>query len=109
MAHVCQSDMEERKKILDREEDLQQLAALYGALGDVTRLKILLLLSQGGACVCDIAVALSMSHSSISHQLKKLRMLHLVKTQRRGKEIFYELNDDHIHSLLQTGIEHINE
>lgn len=86
---------------------LQELALVYKLLGDETRYKICFVLNQHEMCVCDLANVLSMSKSSISHQLRMLRENHLVKSRQAGKEVYYVLDDGHIQQILQLGIEHI--
>ena len=83
------------------------LAALFGALGDPTRLRLLAALAEGPLCVCDLAAALGMTQSAISHQLRLLRALHLVRARREGKLVWYTLDDDHVRDLLAIGKEHV--
>ena len=75
---------------------------------NTTRVKILFALDQNEMCVCDIANVLSMSKSSISHQLSTLRRCGFVKCKKTGKEVFYSLDDDHVKEVFEVGIEHIN-
>ena len=85
------------------------LAELYKVFGDTTRIKILSVLRLQEMCVCDIADSLSMTQSAISHQLRVLKQMDLVKNRREGKTIFYSLADDHIVGILDLGLEHIRE
>lgn len=85
------------------------LAETFRALGDVTRVKILDALSHGELCVCDLATLVGMSQSAISHQLRVLRTLRLVRARREGRMAFYALDDDHIISLFREGLRHIEE
>ena len=78
------------------EEELQDLAEFFKVFGDATRLKILSVLLCSEMCVYDIATLLGMSQSAISHQLRVLKQMDLVKNRRDGKTIFYALADDHI-------------
>ena len=89
------------------EEEVYFLADLFKVFGDPTRIKVLYLLLKGAMCVNDIAASLSMSQSSISHQLKVLKQHRLVKFRRDGKTIFYSLDDDHVVNILSQGLEHI--
>ena len=89
------------------EEEVYFLADLFKVFGDPTRIKVLYLLLKGELCVNDIAASLSMSQSSISHQLKVLKQHRLVKLRRDGKTIFYSLDDDHVVNILSQGLEHI--
>ncbi len=91
------------------DEILYDLAELYKVFGDTTRIKILYVLFESEMCVCDIASILNMSQSAISHQLKVLKTNRLVKFRREGKVVFYSLCDGHIKSILNQGLEHIEE
>ena len=88
---------------------LAELADLFKVFGDTTRMKILYLLFESELCVCAISELLCMEQSAISHQLGKLRAANLVKCRRAGKTVFYSLADEHVHSILATGSEHIME
>lgn len=79
---------------------------IFKALGDPTRLRVLHLLSRGELCVCDLAAALAMNPSAISHQLRLLRTERLIRARRDGQRIFYALDDDHIERLLAEGFKH---
>ena len=100
-------------KIIDEkmppEEELQDLAEFFKVFGDATRLKILYVLLSSEMCVYDIAAVLGMSQSAISHQLRVLKQMDLVKNRREGKTIFYSLADDHIVTILSQGLDHIEE
>lgn len=86
---------------------LQEYSTVYKLLGDETRYKICFALDQHEMCVCDLANVLSMSKSSVSHQLKILREKHIIKSRPAGKEVYYVLDDDHIRQILQLGIKHV--
>lgn len=90
-------------------EELQDLGEFFKVFADVTRLKILYVLLCSEMCVFDIAALLHMSQSAISHQLRVLKQMDLVKNRREGKTIFYSLADDHIVSILSQGLDHIEE
>lgn len=92
-----------------RPEEHEKLANLFKAMGDTTRLKILLALSHDEMCVCDLAAFLTVSESAVSHQLRLLRQLYLVSNRREGPVLYYRLNDDHISQLIDLGLEHIRE
>ena len=94
---------------MPREEDLYDLADFFKVFADTTRIKILYVLLKQEMCVCDIAEALGMTQSAISHQLRLLKQMDLVKNRRDGKTIYYSLADNHIVSILSQGMEHINE
>ncbi len=91
------------------EEEMCRLAELYRIFGDSTRIKILYALFEQELCVCDIAFALEMTLSAISHQLRILKQARLVKYRRSGKAVFYSLSDSHVKLIIGQGMEHINE
>lgn len=93
-------------------EDVDTLFAVSDFLkvmGDSTRMRILAALDSGELCVCDLSAVLNMTKSAISHQLKTLKDAKLVKFRREGKNVFYSLEDDHVRTIIETGIEHIKE
>jgi DNA-binding transcriptional ArsR family regulator len=85
----------------------RDLAELFKALGDPTRVRILSALAGAEVCVGDLADALAMSQSAVSHQLRYLRETSLVATRRDGKHVFYRLDDDHVRGLFAQGLEHV--
>jgi len=91
------------------DEEVYYLAEFFKVLGDATRIKILYVLLEGERCVNDIAAALFMSQSSISHQLRVLKQNRLVKFRRDGKTFYYSLADHHVVNILSQGLEHIEE
>lgn len=91
------------------EDTLFDVAELFKIFGDSTRIRILSALSQAEMCVCDICSVLNMTKSAVSHQLRILRQAKLVKNRRQGKEIFYSLDDDHVLSIINLALEHIEE
>ena len=91
------------------ENELCDLAELFKVFGDSTRIRILFVLFESEVCVCDIADALNMTQSAISHQLQILKQSKLVKDRRAGKSIFYSLADDHVRTIIAQGQEHIEE
>ncbi|MGN0308300.1 MAG: ArsR/SmtB family transcription factor [Lachnospiraceae bacterium] len=114
-AAVCQASHHHDalvSRIADKmppEEDLYDLADFFKVFADTTRIKILYVLLVQEMCVCDIADTLKMTQSAISHQLRILKQMDLVKYRREGKTVFYSLADDHIVSILSQGLDHINE
>ena len=88
---------------------LFDLAELYKIFGDSTRIKILYLLFEEELCVCDIAAALNMTVSAISHQLRILKGAKLIKFRKEGKSVIYALADEHVVHILAQGMEHITE
>ena len=91
------------------EEELYDLAELFKVFGDSTRIRILFVLFEAEVCVCDLAEALNMTQSAISHQLKILKQSKLVVGRREGKQVFYSLADDHVRTIIDQGREHIEE
>ncbi len=88
---------------------IDRLSHTFKLMGDPTRLKIIVALNGGEMCVCDIAAFIGLSESAVSHQLRRLRDLSLVKTRRDGQILYYSLAQCHVPELLNTGIEHISE
>jgi DNA-binding transcriptional ArsR family regulator len=88
---------------------VERLAETFKALGDPTRVRLLTALSRAELCVCDLATLFAISESAISHQLRLLRSLRLVRARRAGRMVFYRLDDDHITRLLAQGREHVEE
>ena len=91
------------------EDDLYDLAELFKVFGDSTRIRILSVLFGEEMCVCDIAEALNMNQSAVSHQLRVLKNAKLIKNRKDGKQVFYSLADDHVSTILAMGLEHIEE
>ncbi|MCA1563749.1 MAG: metalloregulator ArsR/SmtB family transcription factor [Acidobacteria bacterium] len=86
-----------------------RLADTFKLLGDTTRVRILDTLSKGELCVCDIAALLRLSESAVSHQLRLLRGVRIVRARREGRLVFYALDDQHIISLFQQALRHVEE
>ena len=91
------------------EDELYDLAELFKVFGDSTRIKILSVLMGEELCVCDIAEALQMNQSAVSHQLRVLKNAKLIKNRKEGKMVYYALADDHVSTILAMGLEHIEE
>ena len=85
----------------------QRLADIFKILGDPTRIKLLALLTSDEMRVSDIANALDMGQSAISHQLRVLRNARLVKFRKEGKEAWYSLDDNHVVKLMKQGLDHV--
>ena len=96
------------QSIPDR-ETMEQIAALFKGFADPTRVHILSLLLEGEICVSCIAEAVNISQSAVSHQLRILKQMHLIKFRREGKNVLYSLADDHVRTILETGLEHVLE
>jgi ArsR family transcriptional regulator, lead/cadmium/zinc/bismuth-responsive transcriptional repressor len=88
---------------------VEGLAETFKALGDPTRVRLLSALSRAELCVCDLATLLGLTESAVSHQLRLLRNLRLVRARRDGRMVFYRLDDDHIVGLLGQGRAHVEE
>lgn len=98
------------KKVQSQMLDSEHLIAIsdfFKVLGDETRMKIIYALSHEELCVTDLAAALEMTQSAVSHQLKLLRMANQVKSRRDGKSIFYSLDDQHVLDILQEALTHV--
>jgi len=83
------------------------LARTFQALADPTRVRVISALSHTELCVCDLAALLGMTQSAVSHQLRLMRDLRLVKARKEGRIVYYTLDDDHIHDLFHRGLEHV--
>lgn len=95
-------------KLLD-DDKVIDLSELFKIFGDSTRIKIINILLDGEMCVNDIASAINISQSAVSHQLRILKSAKLVKYRKDGKEIYYSLVDNHVEKIFMMGCEHINE
>lgn len=91
------------------EEMLYDLADLFKVFSDTTRIKILFALMAEDLSVGEIAEAVNISQSAVSHQLRILKQARLVKFRREGKQVIYSLSDDHVHTMLSQGMTHICE
>ncbi len=106
---VEEGEAEQFREQLPVDEELQDLSEFFKIFGDPTRLRILFLLKQGEFCVHDIAGMLELQQTAVSHQLKLLRQVRLVRYRKEGKHVFYSLSDDHITAILAIGLEHTDE
>lgn len=109
---LVQIDLARVRKIraeLVAPEAVQGLAETFNALGDPTRVRILDALSHGDLCVCDLAAVLGLSQSAVSHQLRLLRSIRLVRPRRDGRIMFYSLDDQHIMSIFKQTLQHVEE
>jgi DNA-binding transcriptional ArsR family regulator len=88
---------------------IEDLCQTFKALGDISRLKILWALEHQEMCVCDLAALLGITESGVSHQLRLLRTLRLVKNRREGTILYYRLADDHVSQLVSIALEHVQE
>ena len=83
------------------------VAELFKALGDPTRIRIISLLAHTELCVGDLCMVLEMSQPAVSYQLRILRTLRIVRARKEGKHVFYTLDDDHVHQLYHQGVDHV--
>ena len=97
------------RETLPDEDRLLDLSELFKVFGDSTRIRILFVLFEAEVCVCDLAEALGMTQSAVSHQLGILKRSKLVKSRRGGKSVFYSLADEHVRTIISQGMEHISE
>jgi ArsR family transcriptional regulator len=97
------------KEGLSGNKELRRVAELFKALNDETRLKIVNALLLSEMCVCDIAALMNMTQPAVSHHLKVLRQAQLVKHERRGKEVHYSLDDEHVRNIFYQGMLHACE
>jgi ArsR family transcriptional regulator len=86
---------------------LSDLADVFAALADPTRLRIVAALTGQELCVCDLAAAIGLSESAVSHQLRGLRLLGLVRTRREGRRVYYALDDAHVADLYRVALDHV--
>jgi ArsR family transcriptional regulator len=107
--HAHDEAVEAVRQVMPPEDTLLDLAEFFHIFGDSTRIKILYALSAHELCVCDIAALLGMTISAISHQLRILKGAKMVRCRRSGKTVFYNLADDHVHTILNQSLSHITE
>lgn len=111
----CQESCPSSKRVkeisasLSPTDRLFDLADLFKALGDSTRIRILDALLQSELCVCDLVEIVGMTQSAVSHQLRVLRSAKIVKHRKEGKNVYYSLDDHHIRKLMEDGMEHVSE
>jgi ArsR family transcriptional regulator len=105
------SETADIKKFQQSMPDYNAIGALsdfFKIMGDSTRLQIILSLQGGELCVSDIAACLEMSVSSVSHQLKSLRLSRIIKQRKEGRTVYYSLDDGHVRDILATSLEHVS-
>jgi ArsR family transcriptional regulator len=106
---ISDKEMEAIKADLPSDPTIGRLSDFFRVFGDGTRLKVLYYLSRHELCVADLAALVGMQQSAVSHQLKLLRLQHLVKYRKHGTTIYYTLDDDHVQSVFKLALEHVNE
>ena len=107
---VIHEDVVEKvKSELPPDEILYDLAELFKVFGDTTRIRILYALFESELCVNDMAQLLGLSQTAVPHQLRVLKNNKLVRFRKEGKIVFYSLDDDHVRSIIEMGMEHVEE
>jgi DNA-binding transcriptional ArsR family regulator len=106
---IHKKNVDAARRSIPREPMLLGLSETFKVLGDSTRLKICLALSHQELCVCDLAALLSVSESAISHQLRLMKTMRLVRHRKEGKMSYYTLDDEHIEDLIRVGVRHVSE
>ncbi len=107
VVHLEKVEQARKEAISDR--DLERLSLTYKVLGDPNRLKIVMALRNVEMCVCDLAAFTGLSESAVSHQLRRLKDLALVKSRRDGQILYYSLDDHHVDEMIQVGLDHLRE
>jgi ArsR family transcriptional regulator, lead/cadmium/zinc/bismuth-responsive transcriptional repressor len=115
MVDVCEGNfvdklnVAEAKKQMLSSDDLERISDFFKILGDQGRLKICLALSKQSLCVCDLSALLEMSDSAVSHQLRLLKQMRILRSEKKGKRVYYHLLDQHIFKIIQNTKEHLEE
>lgn len=107
--HAREDLVEKVRSALPEDEVLYDLAELFKIFGDSTRVKLLYILSVSEMRVCDLAQLLGVTQSAVSHQLQALKASKLVRYRREGKTVFYALADGHVRTIMDQGLEHVEE
>lgn len=107
--HLDRTGSEARRQLMMAPRTVSALAETFRVLGDPTRVRILDALAAGELCVCDIAALAGISESAVSHQLRLLRGMRLVRPRRAGRQVFYCVDDHHILELLKQALTHVEE
>ena len=112
---ICEHEEHHKEAVAEsrghmpEEEKIYELSDFFKILGDSTRMRILFALDGAPLCVCDLADLLGMTKSAVSHQLKILRQSDLVTYRKSGKNVYYTLADDHVGSIIETALAHVEE
>jgi DNA-binding transcriptional ArsR family regulator len=109
LPHFAGAKAAARRHLLLGGRTVEAIAETFRVLGDPTRVRILDALADGELCVCDIAALAAISESAVSHQLRLLRGMRLVRPRRAGRQVFYSLDDQHIVQLLRLAVTHVQE
>ena len=109
LPHFAGTKAAARRQLLLAGRTVEAIAETFRVLGDPTRVRILDALADGELCVCDIAALVGISESAVSHQLRLLRGMRLVRPRKAGRQVFYSLDDQHIVELLRLAVTHVQE
>ncbi len=115
MSEICSAYEEHRDKIakaikkMPKDEEILETADFFDALGNPTRLKILMAIMDAELCTCDLSAITGLSTSAISHQLRILKDRKIVSYRKDGKNVYYRLDDEHIAAILRTALRHVEE
>lgn len=110
LPHSSHADVQDRcQQDLLSNEKAQRMAELFGILADPNRLRILSILAKQEMCVGDLATTVEMNESAVSHQLRTLRTIRLVSSRKKGRHVFYRLQDHHVLNFYQAIVEHLDE
>lgn len=105
----CNVEVEEASADLLAEDRATSVAELFRTMGDMNRVRIISLLLHHELCVHDIAELLNMSQSAVSHQMRALRQMRLVRNRKEGRHVYYALDDEHVRQLFEIGLEHAED
>ncbi len=106
---INQKKVKAVSKLMPKETEVDKTAETFKILGDPTRLKLVLSLAKEELCVCDLSALIGVSVSAISHQLRLLRNMRIVKNRKDGKMVYYSIDDSHIENIISESLVHINE
>ncbi|MGA9120555.1 MAG: metalloregulator ArsR/SmtB family transcription factor [Bacteroidota bacterium] len=109
MLYIDRVEATEARRAIPADATLRNLGEIFRVLGDPTRLKICLALQNHELCVSDIAAVAGISESAVSHQLRLLKAMRLVRYRKEGKMVYYMLDDSHIEQLISLGVRHVQE
>ena len=105
--HFHREAIDQTARALPDDVTIMDLSDIFKVLSDMSRLKIVFALIESELCVCDICHVVGMNQSAVSHQLRVLRGASLVKYRKDGKQVYYSIDDDHVSSIIQMGLEHM--
>jgi len=100
-------DQDKVERLRDQIPDVSELVRFFKAVADETRAKIISILSKEEVCVCDLAALLGTTVSNVSHHLRILRSARVVRSRRKGKQVYYSLDDEHVMTIIREGLDHV--